>query len=353
MTGREYLSFLSAPLDVTWDVTRRCQLACPQCYSNASPSGLDDELTTKDAKRLIDKLGKAGVFAVHFLGGEPLTRGDFFDLLARCRRRNITTSFGTNGWSLRRKTARRLRKVGVSSVNVSIDGATPGTHDRIRGRESSFDRATAAVRHLVEEGVPYVAVLMTVMRGNAHETGALIDLALRLGASGFHAIPLAPCGRGAAVPQLGLSRADRQDLRRTILHRQAALGGDLAVSASEGVVEGEDSRRVRETGEIPDFLGCKAGRTSCHIDANGDVLVCPTVREPVAGNARDQPFKDIWDRSPVFERLRRVRNDLEECAACRFKYVCARECPLSATQRTVDAACRKQNVESHRRACSR
>lgn len=357
MTSGEHVSFLSAPIDVTWDVTCRCNLACRHCYADSGGDGRRepaDELKTKEAKVLIDQLGKMGVFAVHFLGGEPLLREDFLGLLRRCRKRNVAASFGTNGWCVDRQLATRLKKAAVSCVNVSIDGATAATHDWIRRKPGSFARATAAVRHLADAGIAKVAVLQTVMKKNVGETAALIDLAADLGAYAFHAIPLTPSGRGASLSrQMGLSPSDVSALRQALLERGRSLADRIAVSASPGVAESPESRCVRETGAVPDFMGCKAARLTCSIDANGDVFACPVVKGPVAGNVRDQPLREIWDHSPVFERLRRVRNDLEDCAACRFKYVCARECPLSTTQRTVDAACRKQNVESHRHACSR
>jgi len=348
VTSLATVTYLPAPICVWWDVTRRCNLACCHCFSDSGPSGLEageEELDTARAIDLIDQLGNMDVFRVYFLGGEPLLRDDFPDLLVHCCNRGVDPLFATNGWLMDAPMARRVQRAGVQAVNVSLDGATASTHDRIRGRSGSFQRAVSAIRHLTDAGIPNVGIIQTAMKANVEETAALIDLAEASGATTFQAVPLARCGRGATIADdMGLTHADVARLRSVFKAKRESSGAGIAVSLGGGLERDEVADGVALSGSLPDFMGCKAGRTQCNIDANGDVIPCSMVRRPVAGNVREQTFRSIWEHSPVFARMRRIRTDLESCRVCRFRTVCARECPLSPTQDTVSDGCRSRRV---------
>ena len=67
---------LSAPFLIVWDFTHKCNLSCKHCYSN-SGAVREEELTTEQAKAVVDQLADAGVTALAFSGGEPLTQKGF------------------------------------------------------------------------------------------------------------------------------------------------------------------------------------------------------------------------------------------------------------------------------------
>jgi sulfatase maturation enzyme AslB (radical SAM superfamily) len=67
---------------VVWNVTRTCNLRCVHCYSDSYAQKYSGELTTDEAKGILDDLASFGVPAVLFSGGEPLTRPDLLELMA-------------------------------------------------------------------------------------------------------------------------------------------------------------------------------------------------------------------------------------------------------------------------------
>ena len=69
-----------APFLVVWNYTKLCNLRCEHCYEDAGPKAMKDELTTEEAKHVIDEFEDAGVVAISFSGGEPLTRKDIFEV---------------------------------------------------------------------------------------------------------------------------------------------------------------------------------------------------------------------------------------------------------------------------------
>ena len=64
---------LAAPICLTWELTYACNLACTHCLSS---SGRRDpnELSTTEAKALIDEIAAMQIFYINIGGGEPMIR---------------------------------------------------------------------------------------------------------------------------------------------------------------------------------------------------------------------------------------------------------------------------------------
>ena len=98
---------LDAPICLTWELTYACNLACVHCLSS---SGRRDpkELSTAEAKDLIDQLAALQVFYVNIGGGEPMLRKDFFEIVEHSVTNGVGVKFSTNGTYLDRAAAERL-----------------------------------------------------------------------------------------------------------------------------------------------------------------------------------------------------------------------------------------------------
>lgn len=341
------VSFLASPIYVWWDVTNRCNFNCLHCYSR---SGLQnpgpDELKTDEAKKLISELSEIGVFYIYFLGGEPFIRPDFMDLVAFARSNNVEVMINTNGWFITKSIAERLKEFDVRQVRVSLDGACADTHDYFRGKQGAFSRAIAAIENLNEAGIDRVGVVPTITRHNIHEVDQLLDLAADLGIHELQCVPLCSSGRGADnFGDMGLTPGDNLQLREILERKRTQYQGKMIVHSVEGVLETPCTLCVHKGRVRPDFMGCRAGRASCNIDYNGNVIPCLLIREPVAGNIRLHTFKEIWDNSPVFMKWRRKRLDFPECRDCEWNDVCIRECPASPSQQELTSELRKNRIQ--------
>ena len=127
---------LAAPICLTWELTYACNLACTHCFS---ASGRRDprELTTTEAKSLIDEIAAMRIFYVNIGGGEPMIRRDFFELIEYTIERRVGVKFSTNGTRIddaRREAARRASTTSTSRSRST--GPTHETSDRIRGAGS-------------------------------------------------------------------------------------------------------------------------------------------------------------------------------------------------------------------------
>ena len=87
---------LDAPICLTWELTYGCNLRCVHCLSS-SGKRRRDELTTAEARRLIDEWAEMKVFYINVGGGEPMSRRDFFELMDYALDRNVGVKFSTNG----------------------------------------------------------------------------------------------------------------------------------------------------------------------------------------------------------------------------------------------------------------
>lgn len=325
-----------APFLIVWDITTRCNLRCRHCYSTAGrPS--PKELTTEEAARVIDDLADMGVAAIAFSGGEPLLRPDFFDLVREARDRGIFPAVATNGTLITKEVARRLKEAGVGYVQISLDGASPATHDSFRGVEGAFERALEGIKNSVDQGL-FVEVSTTVTRLNMGELNAIIDLCKKLRVNWFMMFNFVPTGRGRFITENDLSPIERENVLRELWNRlkedpelpvlsTAPQFARVALQAEEGEVKVVPTHFYNMTLQgrlegLSEFVGgCGAGRCYAAIEAEGDVQPCVFFPLTVS-NVRKAKFSETWDTNPVFWDLRDREKLKGGCGACKYKYVC-------------------------------
>jgi cyclomaltodextrinase len=182
------------PVRLALTVTEACNLRCAHCITDAP--GLTREGRARTLRPwLLDALDDSFAHADHVSfvhGGEALTAAIFPDVLARIQRARARRSgradvhLVTNGMLLDGERVRRLADLGVTSVMVSLDGATAAINDRIR-LGGSFDRVVANLRAAAalrtRAGLDLRLGISSVLgRGNRHQVAALAALAIELGA---------------------------------------------------------------------------------------------------------------------------------------------------------------------------
>lgn len=130
--------YLPIKLDV--ENVSRCNFHCTMCQVSDWP-GLRraEDMSLSDFKRLIDT--QYGLIEIKLQGmGEPLLgRDDFFEMIRYARSKHIWVRTTTNASILHYKdNYKRLVDSGVNEVQISIDGATKETFEKIR-RGSKFE----------------------------------------------------------------------------------------------------------------------------------------------------------------------------------------------------------------------
>ncbi len=306
---------LDAPICLTWELTYACNLACSHCLSS---SGRRDprELTTAEAKAVIDELQRMQVFYVNIGGGEPTVRSDFWELLDYAVSHDVGVKFSTNGVRITPENARRLASTDYVDVQISLDGATAEVNDAVRG-EGSFATALRAMENLRDAGVRGFKVSVVCTRQNLGQLDAFQALADSYGAQ-LRLTRLRPSGRGADVwDELHPTQEQQRELYAWLLR------------SGEGVLTGDSFFHLAAYGEsLPGLNLCGAGRVVCLIDPVGDVYACPfAIHEQfLAGNVRSKGgFAAVWRESALFRELREPQSG-GACAGCSAYDACRGGC---------------------------
>lgn len=289
---------------VIFELTHACCCDCRHCLLVREPS---DELTLEEVTGLLDQFAREGVFNLGFTGGEPFLRPDLPEILAAARRHRFFVSVLTTGMLIGEPEVAMLETNGVHSLEISLLGAEPATHDGLMRRPGALARTLRAVEMLHETGMN-ICLKATVMRPNHRELPAMAALADRLGVQFSATVAVSPRVDGDRSPQ------------------------DLALTAAE--VAGLDPALIGG-GPIPDedfsggaVLACHAGRIVAGVSPRGEIYPCILMRRQV-GDLRQRTLQEIWhdDPDPFLKTVRALtEQDVGACHGCDLRDYC-RRCP--------------------------
>ncbi|WP_148413322.1 TIGR04347 family pseudo-SAM/SPASM protein [Haloferax sp. KTX1] len=322
---------------VVWNTTRRCNLYCEHCYAGADLDPAQGELSTAEAKGLIDDLAAYDVPVLLFSGGEPLVREDLVELVDYATDAGIRAVLSTNGTLITEEKARALRDAGLSYAGVSVDGLEE-RNDRFRGKEGAFDAAVRGIENCLSVGLK-TGLRYTITEHNAADMEDVVDLLYDVGVDRFCFYHLDYGGRGGDIADADLDdEAQRRAVRRLFdmtreYHAEGEeietlLVGNYADSAY--VVEyARDELDADHADRIHRYLrvngGDPTGERVADVDYRGDVHLTQFWQGYSLGNVRDRPFGDIWDdeSNPLLAKLReRERHLTGKCATCQYQDVC-------------------------------
>jgi len=149
-------------------------------WENASKS---EELSFEEIKSAIAQCREWGVKEVNLCGGEPLLNDDCFDIINYAKQLQMKVVLTTNGTLINESVARKLIDSGLDIITISLDGARPETHDKIRGQSGAFEKIMFGIKYLndFKKGPQPVKVLiLTISDYNLDELEDYFSLARSL-----------------------------------------------------------------------------------------------------------------------------------------------------------------------------
>ena len=305
---------LSAPITITWEITAACNIACVHCLS-ASGRRRPMELKTPQALALVDEFAEMQVFQIHFGGGEPFIYPGIWQVLERCTERNLVMCISTNGTLITADRAKRLKQFDPLYFQVSLDGGTEHTNDRIRG-QGVFKRALRGLELLAAENHS-LTVNSVLTRYSFSELDKLYDIAASFG-SKLRVTRLRPSGRGQDVwADLHPTQEQYRDFTDWLTTHPDVLTADsfFHLNAFGNKLAGLDV--------------CGAATATCCICPEGEVYPCAFFQAPEfeAGNLHNRSFKEIWQDSMLFDYYRKMGGGA--CTDCGQYNTCHGGCPAT------------------------
>ena len=338
--------FNERPLLVFWEMTKACQLACFHCRANAQLVGAPDELTTIEGRGLIDSLASIGSPRPILIltGGDCLMREDIVELASYAQSGHVPVAIAPSVTPrLTDSTLQSLRDVGVKSASLSLDGATPTTHDAVRGIDGHFNSTIEAITRLREHGFT-TQINTTVMPSNVRELADVAKLLHDLHVNVWEVFFLITTGRGSEVTATSareneevcnyLVDASRYGFTvRTVeapfFRRVARERADIPDSPSV-VAEGSTYEFLRN--RLIELLGpssapvrapsaaTRDGKGIIFVGANGDIY--PSGFLPITlGNVRASSLIEVYRDNDLLRSIRSAQF-VGACGCCEHSDMC-------------------------------
>lgn len=312
------------------EITRTCALACRHCRGDSRPESYAEELRFGEIRAILDNTASFSRPILIITGGEPLIRSDVYDIAAYSSSLGFRTVLATCGHLLNDLTVRLLIDSGVSRISLSIDGATSSTHDLFRGVPGAFEATLRGIDSARRNGLEF-QVNSTLTSINIDELGGLHDLAVSLGAAGFHPFLLVPMGRGHGIRDAALGAYEYETTLREIARMSERSPIEIKPTCSPHYVRVATQLRasgrsdLTHTGQRHHAMtrGCLGGQGFVFVSHRGIVQTCGFL-ECEAGDLRAENYdmKEIWENSPLFAQIRDVENYRGKCGRCEFNRVC-------------------------------
>lgn len=299
---------ISAPLKISMNLTKKCNLRCIQCFSD-SGNLKDKELTTKDMYNLFDSMVENGTFFICLGGGEPFTRTDLFDILEYGKEKQLAVSIVTNGLLLTKEIIERLNNLDVDYLWVSFEGMKDN-HEKLRGK-STFDKTIAALKLLKEYYKGRTALRMSINKYNIDEVGELLEIAEKYDIDLVRYTPLLSFGR--------------------------AVGKDLTINQDEYIRFLDNMKKIKSNKveivypNMPNNkfwigtngFGCHCGKEAVWIDEIGNYSPCIFWGSDFnIGNIKNDDYSELWEKSLEVSNIK----GNEICEKCSNYKVCRGGC---------------------------
>ena len=302
---KKYLLGRVDPLAMTYAVTYRCQCTCGHCSAARFVCRDTPELSTEEAKDLIDASQDLGICILAFTGGEPLLRADIFELIAHVNQRKAMPIMFTNGLLLTSENVQRLVDAGLYTVFLSLDSPSAEEHDRLRGIPGLFDRAVEGALKLKSKGVLLGISSYASRTGTSRgEYRATYELTRRIGAHTLLLFDDVPTGRQLTNTSEMLTDEQREEIlafTREIFDSKGmpSLSSQVWQNSLEGYLSG---------------IGCLAANIQYYVTAYGDVTPCDFT--PLSfGNIRKRSLKQIWRKLVAHPALPAQQSHVQNAAS--------------------------------------
>ena len=306
-TLRIYLKLklkIPPPIFVAWDITYKCNLDCFFCdRQTLYHDKVNKDLGLSKAKMVVDNLADADVMTLGITGGEPLLRNDLEELAKYAKDKGLIVTLSTNGTLVTRSRAQRLVN-SFHSISVSLDGLAD-THDRIRGKKGTYDKAIQGLKHLTTTNprACAIGVNFVLNKFNFQELRKVFDTVKNIGVDFFFIQPVIGSSSWV-IPEDAIKRSIEQILEMKLNYRHYISQSYYFVNHISDYI----------TGTVPKL--CDAGQLYLAVNNEGKLFLCPGLprtKETYIGSLLQHSMVDLLKS----KKLKRVKDGIvPKCPPC-------------------------------------
>ena len=338
---KEHTQHKHQPRLVAWEVTRNCNLNCVHCRAAACRGPYAGELSTQKCREILDQIAEVGRPIIILTGGEPLLREDIFEIAQYGDALGLRMVMATNGTLITPETVKKMKRSGIQRVSISLDGPDASTHDRFRQVQGAFEGAMEGIQCLRKEGMEF-QINTTITRHNVDLAQSMLDLAVKLNASAYHIFLLVPTGRARDMINQEIDADEYEKVLHWLYDMRGKVPMHLKATCAPHfyrILRQEAHKR----GEKVDYAtygldamtrGCLGGISFCFISHVGTVQPCGYL-DLLCGDLKTSTFKEAWENSPVFGKLRDFSSYKGKCGVCEYLRFCG-GCRARAYEATGD-----------------
>ena len=290
-----------------FEITDRCNLRCRHCGSSCTTEG--QALTIDDVERTLKTVQQSPYKpTICLTGGEPMMHPDFFGIACHVKEMGFNWGMTTNATLIDDIAAEKLRKAGMSTVSVSLDGMEK-SHDSLRQKEGAWRLALRGIESLQKAGFePQVTTVLH--QGNFDELEPMYKLLRGMGITSWRPINVEPIGRACESSDLLLTADQFRQLLSYISEKR--FDPDNPMEVTFGCSQRDH------------YFLCGAGILTASVRSNGDICACLDIEnrpELVQGNIHKDDFMEVWlNRFEVFRGDRTA--SCSKCAECPEHFIC-------------------------------
>jgi len=331
-----HADFDQAPFTIAWEVTRACAYACVHCRADAQHQRDPRELSTDEAKALIERLAAFGNHPILiFTGGDPMMRPDLIELIAYATQRGLRCSLTPTATALPTKERlEQAREAGILRVALSLDAPRAQIHDDFRQVKGSWQRTMDILRRAHEAGLS-VQVNTTVAKHNVDILHEMVPFIQEVGAVQWSVFFLVPTGRAMAEQMISAEQHEKvfnwlydlsQNAPFDIKSTAAPMYRRVAIERKRAQNDGKPVSFQSAGFQYADGLhrptkGVNDGNGFLFISHIGEIQ--PSGFLPItAGMAREQDIVDVYRNAKIFKDLRDPAKLKGVCGTCEYRDVC-------------------------------
>lgn len=316
-------------MNVYWEITRACALACRHCRAEAAPNADPMQLSFDEGVALLRQIREFGSPLPQLIltGGDPLARTDLLALIDEAHELGISVSITPAATpALTREVLVRLKAHSVEGLGLSLDGSNAWAHDSIRGVPGTFDRTLDAMRWAQELEMP-LQVNTLVSAETVDDIPRIYELLKSFGVTRWSLFFLISVGRGKVLEPLAPEDAERfmhwvydisQEAPFVVATTEAPSYRRVALERMR--MDGMTGAEIKGSNAFRSF-GIRDGHGIVFVSHTGEV--CPAGFLPiVAGNVRQDRLADVYRNTPIFRSLHDPATFEGRCGRCQNKSIC-------------------------------